>query len=178
MGPFDGVHAFVMASALGIDVPLARFGAAGVDCEDDSLGAEFEAEFADKLRTMDRGRVDANFVGAGEDDFARVGHAADAPSDGERDEDLAGSSGDQIGHDFSRIARSRDVEKDQFVRALHVIAFGEFDWIAGIAQFEKIDAFNDASAGHVETGNDPFGEHQICRKLFITWRPTGPDFSG
>ena len=30
---------------------------------------------------------------------------------------------------------------------------------AGVAQFEEIDALDDTAAGHVEAGNDAFGEH-------------------
>ena len=92
-------------------------------------------------------------------DAARVGDRADAAAHRERDEDLARGAGDHVGHDVARVARSGDVEEDQFVGALLVVAVGEFDGIAGIAQVDEVDALDDAAAGDVETGNDALGQH-------------------
>ena len=64
-GPGDGVDAFVVAAAAGVDVPFAGRMAAGVDGQDDGLRAEFVAEFGDELGTADGGGVDGDFVGAG-----------------------------------------------------------------------------------------------------------------
>ena len=50
-----------------------------------------------------------------------------------------------------------DVEEDQFVGAVAVVAVGKFDRVAGVAQVDEVDAFDDAAAGDVETGDDAFG---------------------
>ncbi len=65
------------------------------------------------------------------------------------------------GHDFAGVARCGDVEKDQLVGALAIVAIGQFDRIAGIAQVDEVDALDHAAAGDVETGNDAFGEHSL-----------------
>ncbi len=79
---------------------------------------------------------------------------------------------------FARVARGGDVQKHKLIGALRVIAFGKLDRITGIPQVNEVDALHYTSAGDIETRNDPFGKHQICKKLPMTRRPTGPDFSG
>ena len=84
-----------------------------------------------------------------------------------------------IRHDVARVAGRRDVEKHQFVRALVVIALGEFHRIARVAQVDEVDAFDHAAAGDIETGNDALGQHcYSSTKLRTICNPSGPDFSG
>jgi hypothetical protein len=58
-----------------------------------------------------------DLVGAGVEDAARVGDGANAAADGERDEDLAGGAGDDVGHGVALVAGGGDVEEDEFVGA-------------------------------------------------------------
>ena len=53
-----------------------------------------------------------------------------------------------------------DVQKSQLVGTLFVVASSNFHRVARIAQCQKVNAFDDASAGDIETGDDSFGEHQ------------------
>ena len=177
-GPLDGVDAFVVAAAAGEDVPCAGRAAAGVDGQHDGLRAEFEAQLGEQLGAADGGGVDRDFVGAGHQDAPRVGDGADAAADRERDENFARGAGDDVGHDGAGVARGGDVEEDQLVGALPIVAVGQLDRIAGVAQVHEVDAFDHAAAGDVETGDDSFGQHQSSRKLRTICRPTGPDFSG
>ena len=55
------------------------------------------------------------------------------------------------------VARGGDVEEDEFVGALLVVAIGQFDGIARIAQVDEVNAFDDAAGGDVEAGDDSFG---------------------
>ena len=57
------------------------------------------------------------------------------------------------------VAGGGDVEEGQLVGALLVVAGGDLDRIAGVAQLDEVDALDDAPGGHVEAGNDAFGEH-------------------
>ena len=137
----------------------------------------------DQFGTAHGGGVDGDLVGAGHQDAARIGDGADAAAHGERDEDLARGAGHYVRHDFAGIARGGDVEEDQFVGALLVVAIGQFDGIARIAQVDEVDAFDDAAGGDVETGNDAFGAashipFRSSTKLRTMARPSGPDFSG
>ena len=82
------------------------------------------------------------------------------------------------------IARCGDVEHDEFVGALGVVARGERDRIASVAQADKVDAFDDAFAVGIEAGNDAASEaHAMlmrrCLKKFCSSRaPAAPLFSG
>ena len=57
------------------------------------------------------------------------------------------------------VAGRGDVEEGQLVGALLVVAGGDLDRIAGVAQLDEVDALDDAAGGDVEAGNDSFGEH-------------------
>ena len=131
--------------------------AARVDRQHDGLRAEFVAQFGDQLGTPHGRGVDGHLVGAREQDAARIGHGADAAADGQRDEDLARGAGHHVRHDLARVARGGDVEKDQFVGAVAVVALGQFDGVARIAQVDEVDALDHAAAGDVEAGNDALG---------------------
>ena len=54
-----------------------------------------------------------------------------------------------------------DVEEGQLVRTFVVVAFGDIDGIARIAQTEKVYAFDDATVFNVETGDDAFCQCQF-----------------
>ena len=68
-------------------------------------------------------------------------------------------AGDHVEHGAPAVGRRRDVQEDQFVRSLVVVGQGAFDRIARVAQRQKTGAFDDAAAGHVQAGNDSFGQH-------------------
>jgi len=62
-------------------------------------------------------------------------------------------------HDFSLVARSGDIEEDQFVGALRIIRACAANGIAGVTELLKLYAFDNAARVYVETGNDAAGEH-------------------
>ena len=156
-GPLDGVDPFVVAPAAGVDVPFAGRLAPRVDGQYHGLRAEFVGEFGDQFRTADRGGVDGDFVGAGEQNAARIGHRTDASADRQRNEDLARGAGHHAGHDFAGVARRGDVEEDEFVGAVAIVTVGEFDGVARIAQVDEVHTFDDTAAGDIQTGDDALG---------------------
>jgi hypothetical protein len=64
-----------------------------------------------------------------------------------------------VQQDVARVRRGGDVEEGQLVGALAVVAAGDLDRIAGVAQLHEVDALDDAAGGHVQAGNDSLGEH-------------------
>jgi hypothetical protein len=56
--------------------------------------------------------------------------------------------------------RRRDVEKDDLIRALVLIADGELNGIAGVADVEKSGALDDPAFVDVETRDYAFEEHR------------------
>ena len=105
----------------------------------------------------DGGRVDAGLVRAGLQDAPEVFHGLDAAADAEGDEDLFGDPAGVVEHQVALLVRGRDVQKDQFVRALRVVQRGPLDGVAGIAQVEEVGAFDDAPVLDVQAGNDSGG---------------------
>jgi hypothetical protein len=56
--------------------------------------------------------------------------------------------------------RRRYVEKTKFICSFFVVLAGNLNRIAGVAKFQKIDAFDNSSFIHIQTGNNSFGQHQ------------------
>src|SRR5436190_53248 len=91
---------------------------------------------------------------------ARVGNRANAPAYCQRDENFARRAKHHVRHDGALVAGGGDIEEHHFVGALLVIAVGELNRIARIAQVDEVDALHHAAAGDVETGDDPLGQHR------------------
>ena len=90
LAPGHGVDARRPAPAVGEHLPARRRRRAGlaarVDRDDDRLGAERVGGAAHQLGIGDRGGVDADLVGAGQQQLAHVLDRAHAAADGERQE--------------------------------------------------------------------------------------------
>src|SRR6185295_16675058 len=91
---------------------------------------------------------------------------ADAAADGERHEDLLGDAPHHVEHDLAALVAGADVEEDEFVGALLLVAPRHLDGVAGVAQVDEVDALDHAAAVHVQTGDDAFGQHD---GLLISW---------
>ena len=125
------------------------------------------------ISLMSSGRCDgrgvhADLVGPGPQQPASVLHGADAAADGERDEHLLGGAARDVDHRVAAVGRRGDVEEHQLVGAFGVVAGGQLDRVAGVAQADEVHALHDAALGHVEAGDHPGGAHRIDGTL----RPT------
>ena len=109
----------------------------GVHRNDDALRAEAPGGLFDQLRILDGRRIDADFVGAGVEQAAHVADFAHAAADGKRNE-TCDATCSIIPSSSPRLSRARgDVQESEFVGALLVVAAGDFDRIAGIAQARR-----------------------------------------
>ena len=111
------------------------------------------------MRVGDGGAVERDLVGAELEQQARVLLAADAAADGEGDEDLVGGALDHVVGGAAVVGRRGYVEKDELVGALGVVERRQLDRVAGVAQLDEGDAFDDAAVVDVEAGDDALGEH-------------------
>ena len=109
--------------------------------------------------SRERRGVEADLVGARLDRRRRVGLGADAAADGERNEQLARDGADRVGQRAPRFDRRGDVEDDELVDPLGVVAARQLRRIAGGSQPFEVDAFDDLAVAHVEAGDDAFGQH-------------------
>src|SRR5262249_48225896 len=110
--------------------------------------------------TSDCGLVDADLVGAGVEDLGRVAEGANAAANGEGNKNLPGSAADGINERLAPRGGRGDVEQDDFVGAGLGMSPGQLGGIAGIAQIQKLYAFDYASRVHVQAGDDPLKEHR------------------
>ena len=107
---------------------------------------------------------------------------ADAAADGERDEHLLGRAVDDVDHRVAAVARRRDVEEHQLVGALGVVAGGQLDRVAGVAQVDEVGALDDPAVGDVEA-RDRRGRRSraapptasATREAALVQRPAGDD---
>src|SRR5258708_2832135 len=83
---------------------------------------------------------------------AHVFDGAHATADCQRNEHLRRHRFDDRQDQIALVGRGGDVEKGEFVCALVIVAAGDFDWVACIAQFDEVDALDHAASRDVETG--------------------------
>ena len=188
--PFDRVASGGDPPA--VDDHLPPVGAARllprVDGEDGRLRAVAVRDRREERGISDRGAVDRDLVRTRPQDLAGEIGGADAATDGERDEqdvrDVSGERDDRR----PALRRRGDVEEDELVPALEVVALRELDRVSGVPEVGEARALHDAAVLHIEARDDPFREHQR-RPLTTTpasavanarnsRRPLAPDFSG
>ena len=102
-------------------------------------------ELGQQLGPGQRRGVDRDLVGAGVEHRLGVLDRADAAADREGDEDVVGGAPGQLDDRLALLVRGGDVEEDQLVGALGVVALGQLDRIAGVAQADEVGALDDAA---------------------------------
>ncbi len=65
------------------------------------------------------------------------------PPDGQRHEDLLGRPAHHVDHDVPVLVAGRDVQEHQFVGPFCLVAGGNLDRVAGIAQVDEIRPLHD-----------------------------------
>jgi hypothetical protein len=138
--PFHSLHAGRLAAALRENFPSIRSDLLCVDRYDNTLTAEFFRPGANQIGRRDRRRIDADFVRACLEHRMHVGNRANAPADGQWHETLVGRALDDIDDGGAPVRAGRDVEEHHFISALFVVADGQFDGIADVAQFAGFGA--------------------------------------
>src|SRR5205085_5181611 len=110
----------------------------------------------------------------------------------ERQEDAMRHRADRVAQRAPGLERRGDVEDDDLVDALDVVAFRELPGIAGVAQLLELNALHDLAVADVHAGDDALGQHPAsvrraaaagklpatARKLRMICRPASLDFSG
>src|SRR5262249_5772606 len=133
--------------------------AARVDVDDGGAAAELTGDLGDQVRVLHGRGVDTHLLGPRLNEASGVVKGADAAADGERHENLLGNAADHVEHDGPALVARGNVEKDQFICAIGLVAPGDLDGIAGVAQLQEVDALDHAATVHIQTGNDALGEH-------------------
>ena len=91
---------------------------------------------------------------------ADVLHRAQAAADRERDEDLLGGAARELDDRAALLVARGDVEEDELVGALAVVAGGQLHRVAGVAQADEVDALHHPALVDVEARDD--ADHVGC----------------
>ena len=146
----------------------------GVNGDDDALGAELLGRPAHDVPVGDRRGIDRGLVGAGEQEIADVVGGADAAADRQRHEADLGRAPDHVEQNGAIFVARGYVQKAQFVRARLIVGDRALHRIAGVAQIDEVDAFDDAAVLDVETGDDPRLESHCANPAGGVARPHAP----
>ena len=76
-----------------------------------------------------------------------------------RDEHLLGGAADDVDDRVAGVRRRGDVEEHELVGALGVVAGGQLDGIAGVAEVDEVHALDDAAGVDVEAGDHTGDAH-------------------
>ena len=142
-----------------VDRPSALRPPPRIDRYDNALRSETLRALAHQLGALDGRGVHAHLVRPGPQHGLHIFHRANPAAYGQGHEALGGRALDHIDHGGAIVGGCGDIEKNQLIRALRIVGLRALDRITGIAQFEEFRPFHHASAGHVEAGNDSFGQH-------------------
>jgi hypothetical protein len=154
-----------------------------VDRNHHGLCAEAAANGVNQHRIFQRRRVHAHLVGAGLEDLR-----LHRPQYGcRRRRRRARTSSRAVRRTVSSSVRDlvgrRNVQQHNLVRAFARMARRLRSRIARVHQVDKLHAFDNATAVHIEAGDDALGHHSVPfasheRKLRRIFNPGAPDFSG
>jgi len=126
---------------------------------DDTLGAEPLSARDIRSAVLDGARVDAHLISAGPEDLLHVVDRPDAAADGEREEEFVCRPLDHVDDGAPAFLRCRDIEEDHLIRTLLVVAPGQLDGIARVAQADEVRAFDYPPVLEVQAGDDPLRQN-------------------
>jgi hypothetical protein len=157
--PRDGLAPLdPLAAAVDVDAPAVSL-ALRVDRQHHALGAEVVGQLGQQLGPRQRRGVDRDLVGPRVEHRLRVPDGADSAADRERDEDVVGGPPRQLDDGVALLVRGGDVEEDQLVGALGVVALGQLDRVARVAQADEVGALHYAAGVHVQAGDYSLQDH-------------------
>src|SRR5262245_58088245 len=166
---FDaGRLAPAMAENFEARLPALAGHALRVDGDDYALRAELLGNRAHQASVLHRRRVDGDLVGAGFEQCAHVLDRAYPAADRERHEAALGGAAYDVENGAALLVACRDVEEAKFVRARLVVSRGRLHRVAGVAQIDELDAFDDAPLFHVEARDETdlqHGQNGCCRPM-------------
>src|ERR1019366_3331434 len=164
--PVDGVEFRAHTSARrvhppGISVTLR------VDTRDDALRAETARTLGHDLRPLHCSRVDAHLVRARPQLVRHAVHRANATADRERYEQPLRRPAREIEHRPALLVRGADVEKDDLVGTVTLIALGELDGIADVTKPLEPDALHDTAPPYIEADDQSSRQTHVRFRRFL-----------
>src|ERR1044072_4018350 len=147
-----------LAATVDVDAPTPIL-AFGVDRDRHALGAEVIGELGQQLWPGKSGGVDRDLVGAGVEHGLRILYRPYPAAGREGDEDVVGGAASELDDRLAPFVRCGDVEEDELVGALGVVALGQLDRGARVAQADEGGALDDAPGIDVQAGDYALQNH-------------------
>src|SRR5690554_8119432 len=107
------------------------------------------------------GGIDRDLIGPCIEHGADIVTGTDTAPHSERNEDLAGNALHHSHRCGAVFVASGDIEKSDFVGALHVVALRNFNGVTGIANADKIDALDHTAGIDIKAGNNTLGQTHV-----------------
>ena len=127
-----------------------------------ALAAELVCQFRHQLGPLDRSGIDRDLVRPRQQQRARIRDDTHPAADRQRHEAHFRRAPHHVEDRAARLMAGGDVEEAKLVRPRRIISACLLDRIAGIAQFDEINAFHDAAVSDVEAGNDARADGHIA----------------
>jgi len=141
-----------------IDVVII-FDRLAVDADHDALRAEARVQPADQPRIRECRRVDRHLLGTLTQDFFRIGDAANAAGDTERDVENRGHAPHPAAIDRAAVRARGDVIEHQLIGALCAIALRQLEDVAHDDVVAEAHALDDLTVPYIEARDDAFGKN-------------------
>ena len=118
------------------------------------MAAEARGDISNDFGSRDCRTVDRDLVCARQQQRPRVLCAAHAAADGQWHEAHFCRAPHDVNNRPAPFMACANIEKTKLVRTRRIIGLRLFDWVARIAQVDKVHTFDHAAIGNVEAGND------------------------
>ena len=142
--PLDSVEARVLAAAMHIHFPLVGIAGnlLGINRAQNSLRAERRSRFCDERRVGNSSGIHRNLVGASGNHGTNVFHAAEPAAHAVRQMQFFACATCHAHRGCTTLMRCRDVQEDNLISTLLVIALSQLDRVARITQVNEVNTLN------------------------------------
>src|SRR5437764_3377628 len=103
--------------------------------------------------------IERGLIGSGSQRSPDILNAAYTATNGDRNKYLFRGPAHNIKHRGTIFKRSRNIEKNNLIRPFAIVKSGKLYGITGITQVNKVDALDNTSRRHIQTGDDALGQH-------------------
>src|SRR6266550_2989866 len=167
------------AAAANHDLPVIAI-ALCINRQNDGLRAKLARKLGDQRMMRNSGRVDRDLVCAGPHHGTPVFKRSNATARRERNGKLCRDTPNGRQESRTAVARSRNIEHHELVRAFLVVPRRKSHRIARITQPDKVHAPYHARPCGIQTRNDAMSEAHAAdlKKLSSRREPASPLFSG
>ena len=172
LDPLDGLHARVLAAALGEHAELAVH-PLDIGRQHHALVTVALSGLIDQIGVADGSRVDRHLVGTALQHAVEVLQGVDAAPHGQGDEDGGGHLAEDIGKEGAALHRGGDVVEHQLVGAAVGVEFAQLHRGGHVAHSLKVDALDHAAVSDVQTGDDSLCDHLLA-SLMASARSMAP----